>query len=70
VFLTSGVYRKYADKFLSAEQIDEVDVTHYLGAASPVGWRHNRVADSRPPGQRSSTRGARRHAAPTASSRR
>jgi len=69
VFLTSGVYRKYADKFLSAEQTDEVDISHYLDPASPAGWRHDRVAESRAPGQRSSTRGARRQVAPTASSR-
>ena len=69
VFLTSGVYRKYADKFLSAEQTDEVDISHYLDPASPAGWRNDRVAESRAPGQRSSTRGARRQVAPTASSR-
>jgi len=69
VFLTSGVYRKYADKFLSAEQTDEVDITHYLDPASPARWRHNRVAESRAPGQRSSTRGARRQVAPSGSSR-
>ena len=31
LFLESGVYRDYADKFLKPEQIDEVDVAQYLG---------------------------------------
>jgi len=35
LFLTSGVYREYADSFVLPEQIDEVDITRYLGAASP-----------------------------------
>ena len=35
LFLKSGVYRAYADIFLLPEQIDEVDVAHYLGAPSP-----------------------------------
>ena len=30
LFLTSGVYKDYADKFLKPEQIDEVDITEYL----------------------------------------
>ncbi len=30
LFLTSGVYRHYAKKFLLPEQIDEVDITQYL----------------------------------------
>ncbi len=30
LFLESGVYRKYAEKFLMPEQIDEVDVAQYL----------------------------------------
>jgi hypothetical protein len=34
LFLTSGVYRAYADIFLLPEQIDEVDVAHYLGMVS------------------------------------
>src|SRR6266851_4438226 len=34
LFLTSGVYRAYAAKFLLEEQIDEVDVARYLGAPS------------------------------------
>jgi HD-GYP domain-containing protein (c-di-GMP phosphodiesterase class II) len=34
LFLTSGVYRAYADIFLLPEQIDEVDVVHYLGMVS------------------------------------
>lgn len=31
LFLTSGVYRDYAEMFLSSEQIDEVDIQQYLG---------------------------------------
>src|SRR6266446_4076950 len=34
LFLTSGVYHAYAAKFLLAEQIDEVDIAHYLEAPS------------------------------------
>jgi HD-GYP domain-containing protein (c-di-GMP phosphodiesterase class II) len=30
LFLSEGVYRRYAEKFLDAEQIDEVDVAPYL----------------------------------------
>ena len=30
LFLTSGVYREYGEKYLKKEQIDEVDVTPYL----------------------------------------
>ena len=30
LFLESGVYRHYAEKFLNPEQIDEVDVQSYL----------------------------------------
>ena len=35
LFLTSGVYREYADQFVLPEQIDEVDIARYLGASSP-----------------------------------
>ena len=31
LFLQSGVYLDYAKKFLAADQIDEVDITQYLG---------------------------------------
>jgi HD-GYP domain-containing protein (c-di-GMP phosphodiesterase class II) len=31
LFLTSGVYKVYADRFLQPEQIDTVDITPYLG---------------------------------------
>ncbi|NVK19004.1 MAG: GAF domain-containing protein [Methylocystaceae bacterium] len=31
LFLTSGIYKDYANKFLRPEQIDEVDITPYLG---------------------------------------
>ena len=33
LFLTSGVYRQYAERFLEAAQIDEVDVAAYTAAA-------------------------------------
>jgi HD-GYP domain-containing protein (c-di-GMP phosphodiesterase class II) len=35
LFLTSGVYRAYAEIFLLPEQIDEVDIEHYLGRLTP-----------------------------------
>ncbi len=31
LFLTSGVYQRYAEKYLFAEQIDKVDIRPYLG---------------------------------------
>lgn len=31
LFLTSGVYRNYAEQFLSPEQIDDVDIHNFLG---------------------------------------
>lgn len=31
LFLASGVYRRYAERFLDARQIDEVDIGRYLG---------------------------------------
>jgi HD-GYP domain-containing protein (c-di-GMP phosphodiesterase class II) len=30
LFLSSGVYKKYADRYLQAEQIDDVDISAYL----------------------------------------
>ena len=30
LFLTSGIYKKYAERFLKPEQIDEVDIAQYL----------------------------------------
>jgi len=33
LFLTSGVYRRYAERFLGPDQIDEVDVASYVTAA-------------------------------------
>ncbi len=30
LFLRSGVYRRYAEKYLSPEQIDDVDIEQYL----------------------------------------
>ncbi len=35
LFLESGVYRKYVNKFMPAEQVDEVDIEKYLKAKSP-----------------------------------
>ncbi len=32
LFLTSGVFRRYAERFLRPDQIDEVDIAPYLGA--------------------------------------
>jgi HD-GYP domain-containing protein (c-di-GMP phosphodiesterase class II) len=32
LFLTSGVYRAYAERFLPPDQIDEVDVAAYVSA--------------------------------------
>lgn len=31
IFLTSGAYRRYAERHLKPEQLDEVDITKYLG---------------------------------------
>ena len=36
LFLTSGVYRRYAETFLLPEQIDEVDIASYLPAAPSI----------------------------------
>ena len=33
LFLRSGVYREYADRFMKPEQIDRVDIEQYLGSA-------------------------------------
>ena len=30
LFLTSGVYKQYAEKFMTSEQIDEVDISKFL----------------------------------------
>lgn len=35
LFLTSGVYRRYAERFLRPEQIDHVDITAFLQAPPP-----------------------------------
>ncbi|MFN1617316.1 HD domain-containing phosphohydrolase [Vibrio rotiferianus] len=35
LFLESGVYRDYANKFMPAEQVDEVDIEKYLKSKSP-----------------------------------
>ncbi|HEY1723596.1 MAG TPA: HD domain-containing phosphohydrolase [Magnetospirillaceae bacterium] len=34
LFLTSGVYKEYADKFLTPDQIDDVDISQYLPKAA------------------------------------
>ena len=31
LFLSSGAYRRYAERFLPPEQVDEVDIAQYLG---------------------------------------
>jgi hypothetical protein len=31
LFLSSGVYRRYAERYLKPEQLDEVDVTKFVG---------------------------------------
>jgi len=33
LFLTSGVYRRYAERHLKPEQIDDVDITRLLATA-------------------------------------
>ena len=33
LFLRSGVYRQYAEKYLQPEFVDDVDIALYLGAA-------------------------------------
>lgn len=38
LFLSSGVYKIYAAKFLLPEQIDAVDVTQYIGDPSELQW--------------------------------
>ncbi len=32
LFLTSGVYKQYAQRYLKAEQIDEVDISKYISS--------------------------------------
>ena len=34
LFLTSGVYKDYAERFLMPEQIDEVDIDQYLSTGT------------------------------------
>lgn len=36
LFVENGIHIKYAEQFLTPEQIDEVDVTHYLGPIPDV----------------------------------
>ena len=33
LFLSSGVYQRYAERFLAPEQIDRVDIAPYLSPA-------------------------------------
>lgn len=42
LFLASGVYRKYAEKFLSPGQIDEVDISQYLDSGKGAGTPSNK----------------------------
>jgi HD-GYP domain-containing protein (c-di-GMP phosphodiesterase class II) len=35
LFLSSGTYRRYAERFLRPEQIDAVDVGSYLSSTTP-----------------------------------
>ncbi len=41
LFLESGIYREYAQNFLTPEQIDEVDITPYLGQPAPAPVRQS-----------------------------
>jgi hypothetical protein len=34
LFLNSGVYKEYGERYLMPEQMDEVDVASYLGKAA------------------------------------
>jgi HD-GYP domain-containing protein (c-di-GMP phosphodiesterase class II) len=34
LFLTTGIYRRYAERFMRPDQIDEVDIRPYLPAAA------------------------------------
>ncbi|WP_332674043.1 HD domain-containing phosphohydrolase [Aromatoleum sp.] len=36
LFLRAGVFRRYAERFMQPEQIDEVDIERYLGGAAAV----------------------------------
>ena len=31
LFLTTGIYKKYAERFLKPEQIDDVEIAQYIG---------------------------------------
>jgi HD-GYP domain-containing protein (c-di-GMP phosphodiesterase class II) len=43
LFLTSGVYQRYAERFCRPEQIDEVDIASYLAELRPVSARSRKV---------------------------
>ena len=34
LFLTSGIYKQYAEKFLKPEQIDDVDISQFVTKAA------------------------------------
>lgn len=34
LFLTSGVYKKYAERFIGSNQLDDVDISEYLSPES------------------------------------
>lgn len=36
LFLSSGTYLTYAEKFLHAEQIDEVDIAQFMASQAPT----------------------------------
>jgi HD-GYP domain-containing protein (c-di-GMP phosphodiesterase class II) len=36
LFLTSGVYRRYGERFLAPEQIDEVDIAAYVASPQTI----------------------------------
>jgi HD-GYP domain-containing protein (c-di-GMP phosphodiesterase class II) len=40
LFLTSGIYRRYAEQYLLPEQIDEVDIGQYLGPVPAASADH------------------------------
>ena len=31
LFLTSGLYRRYGERYLKPEQMDEIDIAAYIG---------------------------------------
>lgn len=45
LFLTSGCYRRYAERFLLPDQIDDVDISAYVSAPERLENRHTATAD-------------------------